>query len=82
MAVVPDWLRFDPCQNCRFFCPANGKGYFCSHPEIHDYLHGICKCKGRYFLQTRPWVRIGVIDATPAAANQPLDTTPADASDK
>lgn len=48
-----DWQKFDPCQLCVFFCPANGQGYYCSHPEVKDYLKGVCKCNGRYFLQTR-----------------------------
>lgn len=40
----------DTCQNCAFFALRNGLAYGCSHPEVSDYLRGVIKCGGTFFL--------------------------------
>jgi hypothetical protein len=49
------WVENDICQNCVWFCPWNGRGWGCAHPEINMILRGDCRCDTAYFKQARPW---------------------------
>ena len=53
MAAQPSWVVPNGCQDCVFFCPANGQGYYCSHER--QYLGGVCICMGKYYLRAAPF---------------------------
>ena len=75
--------RPDTCSRCVFCCPWNGQGWGCAHDSVFGLLHGVCQCKGKYFLQYQPfrWPMAGGDGIEPPFAESksavlPLDDPP------